>query len=323
MGQYWKIINIDNRESTGIIGNLGEFFWYFNNFVTYLMAPNIPCSYKSSLMPPKEKSQKTKNNSRTILLTLPTELLLTIAEDLVEDYLDLICLSLTCTTIWEVTEKIRFRSLHAKLKTRTWAGGRIILLGDYARTLPEGVLTVEDMKQLRLTEYDDDDELGTGLFEYYKFPKPKSNISLLNEERVQSNRALRNELRQYSYREVFSRWIHLDLDDFLLARTEGDRWMVRNFTKRQYVIKSNSRNLPQILYCLIGCSQDPTISMEGSDSLLYGIIEGKWAGDRVDITLASIHEKEREDSSDWEEITTRVKAMLEELAEENSHKFEF
>ncbi|KAJ3927181.1 MAG: hypothetical protein NXY57DRAFT_651112 [Lentinula lateritia] len=149
MGQYWTVINIDNRESSGRLGKLGEFFWHFNPIINYLVAPNIPTCYK--LRTPMEKSQT--NSSGATLLTLPDELLLIIAEELVEDYLVLMCLSLTCVAMWEVTEQVRYRSLYAKLKTFSWAGGRIILLGDYGRALPDGVLTAEDIKQLKLTKH--------------------------------------------------------------------------------------------------------------------------------------------------------------------------
>ncbi|KAJ3864162.1 hypothetical protein EV359DRAFT_5432, partial [Lentinula novae-zelandiae] len=163
MGQYWTVINIDNRESSGHLGKLGEFFWHFNQIINYLVAPNIPTCYK--LRTPMEKSQTNRRvkytklskfvvliihalSSGATLLTLPDELLSIIAEELVEDYLELMCLSLTCVAMWEVTEQVRYRSLYAKLKTFSWAGGRIILLGDYGRALPDGILTAEDIKQL-------------------------------------------------------------------------------------------------------------------------------------------------------------------------------
>ncbi|KAJ3900515.1 hypothetical protein F5879DRAFT_1004532 [Lentinula edodes] len=303
MGQYWTLINIDNRESSGHLGKLGEFFWGFNKIITYLLAPNIPTSYK--LRTPMEKFQT--NSSGATLLTLPDELLLIIAEELVEDYLELMCFSLTCVAMWEVTEQVRYRSLYAKLKTFSWAGGRIILLGDYGSALPHGVLTAEDIKQLKLTKYRKKN-LGTGLYDQ-RFPEPNSDISLLKDERVQSNATLGRELGEFSRNKPFSDWICLKWKDFMLVRTEGDYWMIRNFTKREFT-KSNRRNLTQALYCLIGCSQDPSVSMPGGEDL----INGKWAGHRIDITLASVHKQEYEDYSNWKDITPHIKEFLEWLA---------
>ncbi|KAH7869235.1 uncharacterized protein C8R40DRAFT_1074192 [Lentinula edodes] len=34
MGQYWRIMNIDNEESTGSLGKLGEFFWYSSRIIS-------------------------------------------------------------------------------------------------------------------------------------------------------------------------------------------------------------------------------------------------------------------------------------------------
>ncbi|KAJ3845639.1 hypothetical protein EV368DRAFT_90366 [Lentinula lateritia] len=286
MGQYWTVINIDNRESSGRLGKLGEFFWHFNQIINYLVAPNIPTSYK--LRTPMEKFQTNRQvkytklvkfvvliihaqSSGATLLMLPDELLLIIAEELVEDYLELMCLSLTCVAMWEATEQVRYRSLYAKLKMFSWAGGRIILLGDYGRALPDGVLTAEDIKQLKLTKYRKKN-LGTGLYDQH-FQEPNSDISLFKEERVRSNAALGRELLEFSRKKPFSDWIRLKWKDFMLARTEGgDYWMIRNFTKREFT-KSSRRNLTQALYCLIGCSQDPSVSMPGGESL----IDGEWA----------------------------------------------
>ncbi|GAW03951.1 hypothetical protein LENED_005706 [Lentinula edodes] len=48
MGQYWAIISIDNRETTGHLGKLGEFFWMpEDSLVSCLTTPVIPSSYKT------------------------------------------------------------------------------------------------------------------------------------------------------------------------------------------------------------------------------------------------------------------------------------
>ncbi|GAW08642.1 hypothetical protein LENED_010713 [Lentinula edodes] len=292
MGQYWTLINIDNRESSGHLGKLGEFFWGFNKIITYLLAPNIPTSYK--LRTPMEKFQ---TNSGATLLTLPDELLPIIAEELVEDYLELMCFSLTCVAMWEVTEQV---SIPLSLRQ-----AEDVQLGWWSHYL------------LKLTKYRKKN-LGTGLYDQ-RFQEPNSDISLLKDERVQSNATLGRELGEFSRNKPFSDWICLKWKDFMLVRTEGDYWMIRNFTKREFT-KSNRRNLTQALYCLIGCSQDPSVSMPGGEDL----INGKWAGHRIDITLASVHKQEYEDYSNWKDITPHIKEFLEWLAKAGGdRKFKF
>ncbi|KAF8823600.1 hypothetical protein HHX47_DHR9000326 [Lentinula edodes] len=321
MGQYWRIMNIDNEESTGGLGKLGEFFWYSSEIISYLKTPPvIPSSFLTSSGIFEEKSQKRKEDPTSIILSLPNELLLAIAEELLEEYLDLICFSLTCSCIWDVTEQVRYRSLYSRLKTRSWAGGRIILLGDYAGALPKGLLTDAEKKQSELQGHDDDD-LGALLYYYAdeKFERPRpANIPLLTDKRIQANRILHKELLGYSQREPFSPWIWL-WGDFTPSRSPQDRWIVRNLTKQEYVIKTRSRNLTQVLYCLIGCSDDPSVSMRGGELLIHGA----WAGDRIDITLVSFHKREHEDESGWTDITAGVKKTLEELAAREMREFEF
>ncbi|KAJ4477623.1 hypothetical protein C8R41DRAFT_904738 [Lentinula lateritia] len=267
MGQYWRIMNIDNEESTGSLGKLGEFFWYSESQIISSLKtpPVIPSSF------------------------------------------------LTSSGIFEEKSKKR------KLKTSSWAGGRIILLGDYAGALPKGLLTDAEKKQFGLHGHDDDD-LGALLYYYAdeKFERPPGSKTLLTDKRIQANRILYKELLGYSQREPFSPWIWL-WGDFTPSRSPQDRWIVRNLTKQEYVIKTRSRNLTQVLYCLIGCSDDPSVSMRGGELLIHGA----WAGDRIDITLVSFHKREHEDESGWTDITAGVKKTLEELAAREMREFEF
>lgn len=82
------------------------------------------------------------------LLTLPVELLLIIAENLLDSYIDVLCLALTCVKMWEATTKIRYQSLSAKIQGRSWAGSRMICLGDCARRLLI-VHTAEEREELQ------------------------------------------------------------------------------------------------------------------------------------------------------------------------------
>ncbi|KAJ4487918.1 hypothetical protein J3R30DRAFT_865886 [Lentinula aciculospora] len=329
MGQYWIIINIDKRETTGHLGKLAECFWYSTSVVKYLKTPIVPSCYQPNASISEEKLMKFKggHNLAAVLLTLPTELLAAIAEELLEEYFDLICLSLTCSTMWEVTGRTRYRSLCSLLKRRSWAGDRVMLIGDYTNTLPKGVFTAQDRKYLALStrsRYEQD------LYEHacakYQNPKTKSQcLSLLKDERVQNNSALRRDLMQFAYKKPFSRWILLEEEFTPVIQNSKtgspeDHWMVRSLDRQEYVTNFSARNLAQVLYCLIGCSDDPSGCVAGGDAL----IEGAWAGDRIDITLASTHKQEYGEALDWKDITVNIKTLLEEIAtEEEREDFEF
>ncbi|KAJ3993456.1 hypothetical protein F5050DRAFT_1846208 [Lentinula boryana] len=322
MIQYWNVISIDNREATGYLGRLGDFFWRSNRVINEMMAPVIPSTYTSNTTFFEERLQKinlkTDTAGTTIDVALPLELLLAIADEL-EEYLDLLCFSLTCTTMWENTARLRYRSLYSKLRRHSWARTRIILLGDCARTLPEGVLSEEDKKELALEG--NSDMLGNAFCaaaENFTQLEWKT-ISAHNDKRAQANIRLLEELSRFHSDERINRWIWFDRKDFRLGRPEGDRWMVRNLSKREYVIKSRSRNLTQVLFCLIGRSDDPSVSMSGGEWL----INGTWAGDRIDVTLVSIHEQEHGDDPKWKDITADVKLKVMTLADEDGHDVEF
>ncbi|KAJ3999329.1 hypothetical protein F5050DRAFT_1900879 [Lentinula boryana] len=92
----------------------------------------------------------------------------------------------------------------------------------------------------------------------------------------------------------FQYWLFFFWEQFMPKRTEGDSWVVRNYTKGEFVVKSRD-----------------------------WLVDGAWAGDSIDITLASIHELEYGNETDWKDITAEVKQKLEALAEAESRPFEF
>ncbi|KAJ3712758.1 hypothetical protein DFJ43DRAFT_1228288 [Lentinula guzmanii] len=336
MGQYWKIRNIDYEETTGDLGKLGEFFWYGDDdVISLLITPVIPPHFKSKPVLSKTSVSEVKDDSTIsppTLLTLPVELLVVIAEELMDDYLNLICFSLTCVSMWELTHPVRYRVLESELRYKSWAGCRIILLGDYAQNLPKGILTAEEIGQLTMKNEDDKDSdedeedldkkmdktLGRRLYKAdFRRVSLHLNISVLEDRRLWGRSSLYKELSKFDRR--FRPWLSFDWNRFLPREAEGDSWMVRNFSKREFVAMSSSHHLAQVVFSLIGCSDDPSISMIDGDWL----IEGPWAGNRIDITLASLHEQEHRDETDWKDITAEVKQRLEALAIAESRNFEF
>ncbi|KAF8650983.1 hypothetical protein AX16_004998 [Volvariella volvacea WC 439] len=101
---------------------------------------------------------------------------------------------------------------------------------------------------------------------------------------------------------------------FSWALPEGEEWVMRNLTKKQYVRESKLRELEgdvgfdQVLYLWTLCSSDPSISMASELD-----VEGIWTGDRIDIdTIESVEEG-------WEDLSYRAVRELEQIIVEDGY----
>ncbi|KAJ3762670.1 hypothetical protein EV360DRAFT_66846 [Lentinula raphanica] len=253
---------------------------------------------------------------------LPIELVLRIVEHLRDDYLPLLCLSLTCTFFWDITGQARYHSLTSAVNKHSWAGDRIILVGDSARSLPPSILSDNDVEELRLNGRSD--TLAEALYDAARdFKKPSqltepTQVGPLYDARVKAQPRLRKTLWEFYRRDIrFRRWIFFHSPDFKLRSEQnpGARWMVRNLSKREYVTKASSRDLASLIYYLIGRSDDGT-SWPGDGWLT----RGPWAGDRIDLTFVSIHREEHGNESDWTNVTARVKQELRRVTDSEDHE---
>jgi hypothetical protein len=164
-----------------------------------------------------------------------------------------------------------------------WAGDRIICLGDYANSWPDGVVSAVDFSDPPSPGASQDIWSEDGYGDY---------ISNDDEENPQvfarSCRTVRN----------------VDLGDEVWAAYPNDRvWVLRNITKKLYVRSNgiptvNNENrltynghhglkgfpgLGNVLVANIGWSQDSSTSMWYSRS--GKLAEGNWAGNRIDVRL--------------------------------------
>ncbi|KAF9066096.1 hypothetical protein BDP27DRAFT_1424234 [Rhodocollybia butyracea] len=272
MGQYWDLINVDKLKAFGW-GKMGEFFWRENmNVIDRLSTPVNPTEWPRLILN-EDKRLVPVTQTATLLTKLSTELLAAIAKELLEkDFLDLLSFAMTCVKIWEVTEDIRFEYLRFRLQERSWAGSRIICLGDYARDLPQGLLSEEDMEELEEMA-EEMEEKGEEI----------TDVSLLNRSLIMEDRrpwgasgeelipGFRHILARREYRHTSplgKTWLSLDLKHFTLrcapSTSPKDRWMLRNLTKKEFVIRSTSgtsEGFMQVLLSLISWSFDYSVSM--------------------------------------------------------------
>ncbi|KAJ3752901.1 hypothetical protein EV360DRAFT_88293 [Lentinula raphanica] len=320
-------MSVDKRQATGDLGELGEFFWCSSPIVNYLIAPVVPSKYlenrgratnsRSRKMVSKLQSITT-SGSVPALLALPAELLMLIAEYLRKDYIHLLCFSLTCTLLGEVTEQARYHSLCGKLKYQSWAGSRVILLGDYTYTLPENMLTEKDIKKFKCDLVRD--KLGMALYYiaggYFRKPLSPEESLIFRDERVEKNSDLRKELLDASCRDEQQPWIRrISLLNFMPVQQHGDRWILCNLSKRECVTLAKLDSVTQVIYALIGRSEE----VDSPVSTMYDgewLAQGPWARDRLDIILVPVHKQEHDNEGEWKEITADVVSKLKELADE-------
>lgn len=175
MDQYFGVINLDNPfpVQTFMQGRFGECvwemdadtdvavmhaLWRFEKGYKHIMAkPLSEYTLKSGYVRPKPSQA---NN------TLATELVDMILKE-IGDLTDLVCFLLTCQRYYEIGR----RHVEARLEETffySWAGNRLICLGDYAELddLPEGMLTDDEIELLEGSgEFEVDSERNSGNYD--------------------------------------------------------------------------------------------------------------------------------------------------------------
>ncbi|KAF9066092.1 hypothetical protein BDP27DRAFT_1424231 [Rhodocollybia butyracea] len=335
MGQLWTLVNVDKTKTLGgSWGKLGEFFWSPSKEVLDRLSTPVNQYGWAPKLKSKDKRSPAAQTA-TLLTKLPVELLQAIAKELIDDFIDLMSFSLTCATMWEVAEGVRSLYIRIKLQHKSWKGTRILFLGHYARSLPQRLLTEEDKEKLTemieiqkfksyCNEASDDVSVNSNTSE--------SSVSLLKDALekeclnpgVATNRLDLFDIMSYDLPKAYRQYC-LELWRFscgrtvlsLLLTTPKDRWILRNLTKKEFVIKSEgstSSGLTQALFSLICWSDDSSISMACDESDAERMIRGPWAGDRIDLTVYSLHE--HKNNPDWKDITNEVLAFLQRLAKD-------
>ncbi|KAF9073887.1 hypothetical protein BDP27DRAFT_1360111 [Rhodocollybia butyracea] len=211
----------------------------------------------------------------TLLTKLPVEFLQAIAKELIDNFADLMYFSYTCVKVWEVAEDVRFLYLRIGLQRKSWKSN--YPSGRRNSRVTAG--TADDRKKLKekaeMQKSQSDDDEGS------------------NEEGSDDDDICRLRLVEYDVIPEAFQWFFLHLLLFTCTSSTEDRWMLRNWTKKEFVIKSKgltSDGLLQALFSLISWSNEPTISMACDKSDAERMIHGPWAGDRIDVTLYSLHQ---------------------------------
>ncbi|EED85118.1 predicted protein [Postia placenta Mad-698-R] len=149
MGQYWMLANLDKRETFGMWGKLGEFFYSdFTKLVEFILTPYPHPSPDSVLAKHKPYVRTMETGKALGRLDLPGEILYFIFDN-ITSFQDALFLTLA-NPLLEPFGHRRMYELICLCQQR-WKGDRIICLGDYARDddLPKGLLSETELQELQ------------------------------------------------------------------------------------------------------------------------------------------------------------------------------
>ncbi|CAA7263041.1 unnamed protein product [Cyclocybe aegerita] len=298
MGQYWTWINLDKIDQTmgKSMGKFGEACWSPTDVLLFLRPPPRPMSIELRRVPPEPE-----DNYRLRVKEM---------EEMVE----------------------RFNRY--SYSPGSWAGDRIILLGDYAADYPPS-LTLRDIERVSNICEVNDIEVGSVPPISHERRAKMTPEELATEE---AENAARNVYRMMD--EVASpyQWDRdrydngrLKVEDYT-AFPKQTGWVLRNLTKRVYVRSNGIPYMPndssgnmeyyhypklegtpglsQVLYMRCAWSTDNSMAImyEGNPPLHRGL----WASDRFDVVpLEDTAEVLRDEG--WEDVTRELAKEMYEI----------
>ncbi|KAJ7505848.1 hypothetical protein B0H11DRAFT_2186518 [Mycena galericulata] len=348
MGQYWKLLNLDRRQTYGSWGKLGEcLFDGSPNCLDSSLRPPTKLPDCDSLIFPfkpgapfldqwgRSDEPKTycfpKPAARRLnvlaLVNLPVEMIQEIYSN-VDDLADVFCLSMTCQFLWDIGRRDIYRRVAIMAASYSWAGDRIICVGDYLRTadLPASILAPEEEEELLMTMPEDEDseyleeDADRCLYSY-----PFDVIGPRRRSRFTMNDVLMN----HGIFERFTwNWRTLDilqsLCDFRYETpVPTESAVLRNLTKREYVtesaltawregVQANIKEVKdvgfgEIVFSRVCFSTSPSVAMVYDGDIHRGV----WAGDRFDLVTSDW--LEGLDDAAWTDVSDEVLKEVEAI----------
>ncbi|TFY73839.1 hypothetical protein EWM64_g10173 [Hericium alpestre] len=148
MGQYWLLLNYDLGETLSNLGklNVGMFESPFEALVPMLKAQEPvtllaePQDFYWRMLRRMAKEFGWKRRTRRaipiganvpVFDRLPAEIILMILNEMIEDCVDCICLGLCNQRLWSIARGVIMKCLREIDAFNSWAGGRLICVGDY------------------------------------------------------------------------------------------------------------------------------------------------------------------------------------------------
>ncbi|KAA1477021.1 hypothetical protein DENSPDRAFT_844160 [Dentipellis sp. KUC8613] len=307
MGQYWCLINLDKLQAK-FLGKLGECFTGspMSRYVTLGYAPPV------ELLPYFEPPPASPSFDKVAGIdTLPNELVDEIFNDMIE-FPDCYCLALTSRRYWNLARPHIKRTITLYLQYLSWAGDRVICMGDYAdvKDYPPALQAAEEFKGYNIYE------LSTERF--HGIPSGIGGWGTLG------GAALRSKVAQrFRAKRGWGIECCVLKNCISVKSVEQSSLVLRNLSKHEYVRHDSLPvdllagiqhpgpvDLAMAAFSQICWSSDPSIAIDTQVELH----RGGWAGDRLDIvSIADLEGAEdREDGKqvDWTDVSERVAGEL-------------
>ncbi|KAH9916178.1 uncharacterized protein B0H18DRAFT_953308 [Fomitopsis serialis] len=312
MGQYWRLINIDRRQSISFeCMKLGEvMFWRDPDRLIWLLAtPRKPKPYQRSLERGHSKDPRDLG-----ALNLPFDVLDLIFEHIaLDNILDAAYLALTNSFLRVIGGKRIYEGMYAY--SAPWSLDRLICVGDYLSgdDLPPDILKEDEEESLSGDcSEEEDGEDGARLYNAAK-------------TWLDDDVAARHWDRKFSWSDTRVRLSHAEDSelndlvelDYSWDGTPETEWILCNWTLAQYVRASAVAKLTgtrchgpwanrflglgHVLLTQICWSSDDSVSMRYEGP----IHRGSWAGHYVAITTVDQLTENRSfaDKKDWTDVT--------------------
>ncbi|EIW75285.1 hypothetical protein CONPUDRAFT_169657 [Coniophora puteana RWD-64-598 SS2] len=308
MGQDWAFVNIDRREIIDHVGKLGEFFGDCSTArrIGMLLHQIPPLPKMPRIQPSGAESTNVKNFFDRGLLALPNEILYHIANDIGRPE-DLVCFAAACHRCWDICSSLLEACIRRDV---SWAGCRVICLGDYVarNDLPAGILTEVEQAELDAAGQDECHE-GQPV-SFYDFAQAhyrerssggtaEQFLKILSWRRLVGDAPLAAiEIMFASVKSTVLR----NLSKKLYVRVDAINALNEELPQREWFWCDKSYTLGDALVSRICWSTDPSCSMSAHCD---DITRGPWAGDAFDITSMEDFQKE-ENFYQWADAAEEV-----------------
>ncbi|KAH9838555.1 uncharacterized protein C8Q71DRAFT_906341 [Rhodofomes roseus] len=323
MGQYWKLINIDQRQSI-YWGKLGEVILCPSptRLIRLLAMPRKPKPYDRSI-----ERWHSKESRDLGALNLPFDVLSLIFEAIdSENIVDAAYLALTNTFLRAIGQKRLYDELLSYYAP--WYLERIICVGDYLQgdDLPPDILKEDEKESLSgdISDTDSDDDS--------KYGCPSRLYRAADAETNRSSRTIGHWRKRFAAKGKLSKAERRELEDLIRADFSWDgrqetEWILCNWTRAEYVRTggvarltgsdidgpwtSADPGLGHVLLTQICWSSDDSTSVDYRGPLH----RGRWAGHYIAITtMDQLTENVRfADKGNWVDITEEAVAQVLEI----------
>ena len=278
-----------------------------------------------------DKTTSSVSKSTCELSSLPVELLDAVYQNL--DIEDIFFLGIQSQYFWNVA--LRHIWTYCTYPCGSWAGQRILCVGDEAESedVPPNTLSESEEEELRngfdndeLDDEDKDDPYYTGPINLYRVANARYQTVRAWSEAFPLLMSSPAVLREWSRLPGhFRAQIRADLALCNLSNLYPDEqpWILRNLTTHEYV---RSEIFPIMREYIHGPSIDflgfgevlLSRTCWGTDgcwprSQVVGVRHGVWAGHRFDIVPLDKHEQDSSRCTDWKDVSEEVMSEVDQI----------